>query len=60
MPLVFTAADLTAQACVRGAFDPDGRMNPQKVLPTGRDAAISRRARPGRARRRRPAGGSWI
>jgi glycolate oxidase len=35
MPLVFTAEDLDAQACVRAAFDPDGRMNPQKVLPDG-------------------------
>ncbi len=35
MPLVFTTEDLNAQACVRSAFDPDGRMNPQKVLPDG-------------------------
>jgi glycolate oxidase len=35
MPLVFTEEDLAAQACVRAAFDPDGRMNPQKVLPDG-------------------------
>ena len=35
MPLVFTDDDLAAQACVRGAFDPSGRMNPQKVLPDG-------------------------
>ncbi|MEX1264094.1 MAG: FAD-linked oxidase C-terminal domain-containing protein [Actinomycetota bacterium] len=35
MPLVFSATDLDAQACVRGSFDPDGRMNPQKVLPDG-------------------------
>ncbi len=35
MPLVFTAEDLGAQACVRSAFDPDGLMNPQKVLPSG-------------------------
>jgi glycolate oxidase len=35
MPLVFTDDDLRAQACVRAAFDPDGRMNPQKVLPDG-------------------------
>jgi glycolate oxidase len=35
MPLVFTDADLAAQACVRSAFDADGRMNPQKVLPEG-------------------------
>jgi glycolate oxidase len=35
MPLVFTDDDLAAQACVRSAFDPTGRMNPQKVLPDG-------------------------
>jgi len=35
MPLVFTEDDLSAQACVRSAFDPDGRMNPHKVLPDG-------------------------
>jgi glycolate dehydrogenase FAD-linked subunit len=35
MPLVFTADDLDAQACLRAAFDPDGRMNPKKVLPDG-------------------------
>jgi glycolate oxidase len=35
MPLVFSADDLAAQACVRSAFDPDGRMNPKKVLPDG-------------------------
>jgi glycolate oxidase len=35
MPLVFTAEDLGAQACVRSAFDPDTRMNPHKVLPAG-------------------------
>jgi glycolate oxidase len=35
MPLVFTAEDLGAQACVRSAFDPDARMNPHKVLPAG-------------------------
>src|SRR5919109_2081680 len=35
MPLVFTEEDLAAQACVRAAFDPAGRMNPMKVLPDG-------------------------
>jgi hypothetical protein len=35
MPLVFTEEDLAAQACVRASFDPDGRMNPMKVLPDG-------------------------
>jgi glycolate oxidase len=35
MPLVFTGEDLDAQACIRSAFDPDGLMNPRKVLPDG-------------------------
>ena len=35
MPLVFSAEDLSAQACVREAFDPEVRMNPRKVLPDG-------------------------
>jgi glycolate oxidase len=35
MPLTFSAADLDAQARAREAFDPDGRLNPQKVLPQG-------------------------
>ncbi len=35
MPLTFSAADLEAQACAREAFDPEGRMNPAKVLPVG-------------------------
>jgi glycolate oxidase len=35
LPLVFSAEDLTAQACVRSAFDPERRMNPHKVLPDG-------------------------
>jgi glycolate oxidase len=35
MPLVFSADDLNAQACIRTSFDPEGRMNPTKVLPDG-------------------------
>jgi glycolate oxidase len=35
MPMVFTADDLDAQARLRDAFDPSGRANPEKVLPTG-------------------------
>jgi len=35
LPLLFSAADLGQQACVRQAFDPDRRMNPHKVLPSG-------------------------
>jgi glycolate oxidase len=47
MPLMFTDDDLGAQACIRGAFDPSGRMNPQKVLPDGArcgDFAVARSA----------------
>jgi glycolate oxidase len=35
MPLTFSAVDLAAQACARDAFDPEGRLNPAKVLPVG-------------------------
>jgi glycolate oxidase len=35
MRLVFSDLDLDAQARIREAFDPDGIMNPGKVLPTG-------------------------
>jgi glycolate oxidase len=57
-PLVFTEEDLDAQACVRAAFDPDGRMNPQKVLPDGArcgDFAAAALARAGRLPE-----GTWI
>ncbi len=30
LPLVFSPEDLTAQACVRAAFDPERRMNPRQ------------------------------
>jgi glycolate oxidase len=36
MPKMFSAADLTAMALVRAAFDPAGICNPGKVLPTPR------------------------
>jgi glycolate oxidase len=35
MPLTFDAVSLDAQARARDAFDPDGRLNPEKVLPLG-------------------------
>jgi glycolate oxidase len=35
MPLVFTERDLDAQARLRDAFDPEGALNPGKVLPAG-------------------------
>ena len=34
MPLMFSAVDLAAQAALRAAFDPAGRANPGKVLPS--------------------------
>ena len=62
MPLVFTAGDLAAQACVRDAFDPDHRMNPQKVLPAGArcgDFAMMRGSDAAEAAANLPEG-SWI
>ena len=35
MSLFFSPDDLDAQARLRGAFDPWGRANPDKVLPRG-------------------------
>ena len=35
MVLVFSEADLEAQKWLREAFDPEGRCNPEKVLPRG-------------------------
>jgi glycolate oxidase len=35
MPLVFSDLDLDAQARIKEAFDPNGMMNPDKVLPSG-------------------------
>lgn len=35
MGLVFGPLDLDAQARIREAFDPEGLMNPHKVLPAG-------------------------
>ena len=39
MPLMFSKADLDAQARLRRAFDPDEMANPGKVLPTGASCA---------------------
>jgi glycolate dehydrogenase FAD-linked subunit len=65
MPLVFTSDDLDAQACIRAAFDPDGRMNPSKVLPAGSrcgDYAVARSGSTGEAAADAGAlpDGSWI
>jgi glycolate oxidase len=62
MPLVFSAEDLSAQACVRLAFDTEGRMNPQKVLPDGArcgDFAVARGSDAATAAADLPEG-SWI
>jgi glycolate oxidase len=62
MPLVFSDVDLAAQACVRAAFDPEGRMNPQKVLPAGArcgDFAMARGMDATQAAQSMPEG-SWI
>jgi len=36
MPLMFTPKDLALMARVRDAFNPDGLLNPQKMLPLGK------------------------
>ena len=62
MPLVFTPDDLTAQDCVRDAFDPERRMNPEKVLPEGArcgDFAMARGSDAAEAAANLPEG-SWI
>jgi glycolate oxidase len=62
MNLVFTAEDLGAQACLRSAFDPNGRMNPHKVLPEGArcgDFAMVRGSDAARVAADLPEG-SWI
>jgi glycolate oxidase len=62
MPLVFSAEDLAAQDCVRNSFDPDRRMNPQKVLPAGArcgDFAMARGTDAADAAAQMPEG-SWI
>jgi glycolate oxidase len=62
MPLVFSAEDLSAQACVRAAFDPAGRMNPLKVLPDGArcgDLAMARGSDAARVADDLPEG-AWI
>ncbi len=62
MPLVFTPDDLSAQDCVRQAFDPERRMNPEKVLPAGArcgDFAMARGSDAAEAAASLPEG-SWI
>jgi glycolate oxidase len=62
MPLVFSDDDLDAQACLRAAFDPSSRMNPQKVLPDGArcgDFAVARGVDAATAAARLPEG-SWV
>ncbi len=62
MPLVFSAEDLSAQACLRSAFDPQGRMNPHKVLPDGArcgDFAMARGSNAAEAAAELPEG-AWI
>ncbi len=62
MALVFTDDDLSAQACLRSAFDPEGRMNPHKVLPDGArcgDFAVARGADAAEAAAALPEG-AWI
>jgi glycolate oxidase len=42
MPLMFTEADLDLMRKVRAAFNPSGRLNPDKVLPLGKGCGETR------------------
>src|SRR5437867_1647255 len=55
MPLQFAAADLNFMARLRRVFDPDGIMNPGKLLPS--HPACGEGFRPGQSRI--PAGSTW-
>jgi glycolate oxidase len=62
MPLLFSADDLAAQDCARGAFDPERQLNPGKVLPSGArcgDFAMARGQDLAEVVERLPEG-SWI
>ena len=42
--LMYGAADLAAMRAMRDVFDPDGRMNPDKLFPTRRGCGEVRRS----------------
>jgi glycolate oxidase len=46
MPWLFGPQDLDAMRRVKTAFDPEGRLNPNKIFPTGRAVHGSRRSAP--------------
>ena len=54
MPLMFTPDDLALMRRVRAAFNPDGRLNPGKVLPLGKGLRRNPRAAACRPPRRLP------
>lgn len=46
MPLIFSEADLDFMRVIRRTFDPDGRMNPDKLIPQARLCAEVRTSAP--------------
>jgi glycolate oxidase len=56
---LFTAEDLETMASLRAAFDPDGVLNPGKILP-GEDDGATAPAQMGGARVRADVEGPWI
>jgi glycolate oxidase len=42
MPLMYSEADLDLMRRVRAAFNPEGRLNPDKVLPLGKGCGETR------------------
>jgi FAD/FMN-containing dehydrogenase len=51
MPWLFAPQDLDAMKRVKAAFDPEGRLNPNKIFPTGRAVHDSARSAPAEAAR---------
>jgi glycolate oxidase len=42
MPMMFSEADLNLMRGIRGAFNPDGRLNPDKIFPTEKGCGETR------------------
>ncbi|HEY0407576.1 MAG TPA: FAD-linked oxidase C-terminal domain-containing protein [Pyrinomonadaceae bacterium] len=54
LPLIFSPDDMDAMLRVRAAFDPEGRCNPGKIIPTARTCGEARGARPRRGNAETP------
>ena len=57
---LFAPEDLAAMARLRAAFDPDGLLNPGKILPGEGDAHVASPAQMGGMKVRADREGPWI